>query len=138
MHSATDAIKTFKKLPVSNELGGLKLEAYGRCYLFRTKLYLHFSKTTEYCGHDLSQGWVYGQKIFDVDQHLCKWATHGFKGGVIELFQRRHELMKNGYLDYDFQHMVSLREGIKREEKISTMVTRKERLVLNNSLVDSN
>lgn len=137
LHTATDSIKSFKKLPTSDNLGGLKLEVFGRCYLFRTKLYLHFGKTTEHCGHDLSKPWVKlpgGRKvkIFDGQdrQHLCKYALHGFKGNVLSLYKNRHKLLNEGRLDYEFQHMVSLREGFKRDEPVSCMVKRRETLSL--------
>ena len=143
LHAATDSVKTARKLPTSTDLGGLKLEVYGRCYLFRTKLYLHFSKDNSICGHDLKKGWIWKRgsdaklRIFDKPakkgekpQHLCKWALHGFKGHVEELFDRRFELLNKGYLDYEYKHMVNLREGVKRGEPVSTMIKRQERLLL--------
>lgn len=136
MHTATDSIKSTVKLPTSNDLGGVKLEVFGRCYLFRTKLYLHFAKTNEHCGHDLEKGWIRQRgtdkqgKIFEDGQHLCKWGLHGYKGDVFKLYAVRHSLMREGHLDYSYKHMVNLREGIKRGEVVSTMVDRHERLQL--------
>lgn len=141
-HSATDSIKSKLDLAASEGLGGIKKEVFGRCYLFRTKLYLHFAKDNSLCGHDVEKGWIrkgrtgeFG-KIFDqgvadeCPQHLCKWAMHGFKGDVFELYERRHELLSTGFIDYEYRHMVNLREGIKRHEPVNTMVPRRERLLL--------
>lgn len=141
LHTATDSIKSLKNLPTSDELGGLKKEVFGRCWLFRNKLYLHFSRDNQTCGHDLRAGWI-GERgrdgkfgLFEKtrgepSQHLCKWGLHGFKGSVRELFERRHELMDKGFIDYEFNHMVNLREGIRRGETPSQMLTRQERLQL--------
>lgn len=159
LHAATDSVKTFKKLSTSGELGGLKEEVFGRVYLFRNKLYLHFSKDTSRCGHDLKKGWLYvprsepdlqdvGErletgkawdaedkfwrgKLFDADgQHLCKYALHGFKGSALELYKNRKNILRDGFLDYEYDHMVSLREGVKRQETVGTMKRRKERMTL--------
>lgn len=159
LHAATDSIKSRADLPCSDELGGIKKETFGRCYLFRNKLYLHFAKDNSLCKHDLEKGWLYvskadaallddveddlktgkrwdgGQdryygKLFDGDQHLCKYGLHGFKGSVFELYCNRQSLFKDGYLDYSHPHMTNLREAIKRKEVPAMMVNRKERLLL--------
>lgn len=143
IHAATDSIKTTKRMPTSNELGGLKEEVFGRCYLFRNKLYLHFATDTGRCGHNTNKGWINDRRsnnkisIFDTQpidqgqrQHLCKYGLHGYKGSVKELFDRRWELLDQGHIDYEFEHMVQLREGTRRRETISTMTTRKETLQL--------
>ena len=124
MHTATDSIKTLSTLPTSDDLGGLKLEVEGRCYLFRNKLYLHFAESTDLCHHDLKG------RIIEGKQHLCKVGLHGFKGSVAELYARRFELLEKGYLDYDYEHMTSLREGFIRKETVCKMNRRKERLTL--------
>lgn len=126
LHTATDSIKTLRDLPTSNALGGLKLEVLGRCYFFRNKLYLHFSNDPGVCGHD--EKGKFG--IVEDGQHLCKIGLHGFKGTAKDLYARRFELLKNKFIDYDYQHMVSLREGFIRREKICKMSPRKERLTL--------
>lgn len=160
LHAATDSIKSHLDLPTSDKLGGIKKECYGRCYLFRNKLYLHFAKDTTLCGHDLQKGWLYvsdetrrglGEvgmekrtgyaydakeqrslgKLFDADgQHLCKFGLHGYKGSVFYLYKNRSRLFKTGALDYSYDHMVNLREGWKRKETICDMTRREERLVL--------
>lgn len=124
LHTATDSIKTTQDLPSSNNLGGLKLEVSGRCYLFRNKLYLHFARGFD-CGH--KEG-VDG--ISEKGQHLCKVGLHGFKGNVKELYQRRFELIEKGFIDYEYDHMTTLREGVIRRETICKMNKRKERLTL--------
>jgi hypothetical protein len=121
LHSATDAIKTLKRFPVVKGLGGLKIETFGRCYLFRNKLYLHFAKSNHYCGHDLSK-----VTMWDGDQHLCKFALHGFKGEVKDLFANRHRLIAGEPMRYSYKHMVGLREGLRRGEEPCNMVTREE------------
>lgn len=159
LHSATDSIKSPLELETSNDLGGIKKETYGRCYLFRNKLYLHFAVDSSLCGHNLEKGWLYVSKddakilprverayttgicwdpdtelfkgkLFDGSQHLCKFGLHGFKGSVFHLYNNRRSLLKSGFLDYTYRHMTNLRESIKRGETPCMMVTRKERLSL--------
>jgi len=121
IHSATDAIKTTSKVAAVKGLGGLKVETFGRCYLFRNKLYLHFAKDNRYCGHDLSK-----VEMWDGRQHLCKYALHGFKGEVQDLFKNRHNLIAGKPVSYSYKHMVGLREGLRRGEEPCNMVTREE------------
>lgn len=163
LHCATDSVKTFRELPCSDELGGLKKEVFGRCYMFRNKLYLHFAKDNSLCGHDLENGWLYVNrrdklpdvgkklktgkawndkdkiwrgKLFDSDgQHLCKYGLHGYKGSPFLLYRERENIFRTGYLDYEYDHMVSLREGVKRAETVGAMTRRKERMTLDNGAV---
>lgn len=159
LHAATDSVKSRLDLVTSNDLGGIKKEVYGNCYLFRNKLYLHFARDTSLCGHDLEKGWLYVSKkdgeslpvvgrdlrtgktwnaredvfkgkIFDRGQHLCKYGLHGFKGSVFYLYRNRYRLLRNGALVYAYDHMVNLREGIKRGQTVSDMVEREECLTL--------
>lgn len=160
LHAATDSIKSRLDLPTGDDLGGIKKEVFGRCYLFRNKLYLHFGKDTSLCGHNLERGWLYvseedrsglGQvgkeertgvrydeeggrwmgKLFDNDgQHLCKYGLHGFKGSVFFLYRSRADLINKKFIDYEYDHMVNLREGRKRGEQVCDMTRRKERLTL--------
>ncbi len=129
-HSATDAIKTTIRPKTVGGLGGLNIETFGRCYAFRNKLYLHFGKGTEFCEHK-DPAKLAKVKIFDTDgQHLCKYGLHGFKGEASELFAARHRLLAGGSLDYEYDHMIGLREGFKRRETICSMVKRSETLKL--------
>ena len=160
LHAATDSIKSYRDLPTGDDLGGIKKETFGRCYLFRNKLYLHFAKDTSLCGHDLKKGWLYVSKedsetldavqgdhrtgkcyddatdsyrgkLFDPDgQHLCKFGLHGFKGSVFYLYRNRKSLLQKGFLDYSYFHMTNLRESVKRGEAPCNMVRRPERLLL--------
>lgn len=160
LHAATDSIKSRLELATSDDLGGIKKEVHGRCYLFRNKLYLHFAKDTELCGHNLDKGWLYvneedrnllrevrgafktgfaydaGEdrhfgKLFDWDgQHLCKYGLHGFKGSVFFLYRHASQLLSVGHVDYEYDHMVQLREGTLRGETVCDMSRRKERLTL--------
>lgn len=138
-HSATDAIKTPNFVPAIKGLGGLKIETHGRCYTFRNKLYLHFGRDTKYCGHDplrkdedgnLVDAWRWGDFYKEEGQHLCKFGLHGFKGGARELFQARHALLRGESFEYEYDHMVGLREGFKRREDICSMVKRRESVQL--------
>ena len=128
-HSATDSVKAKTLVPATPELGGVKAECFGRCYVFRNKLYLHFSKGFEYCHHnpeDLPYKYPMlmrdrtphpraGQPLKDYDgQHLCKVALHGYKGDLWRLFDARNQLIERGYMDYTYNHVVGLREGMKR------------------------
>jgi hypothetical protein len=134
VHSATDSVKTTQLIEAQKGLGGLKVECFGRCYLFRNKLYLHFSKDHTYCGHK-TPPFLYpakmnqakngrlisvphpkaGQPMVDYDgQHLCKVALHGFKGPLWVLFEGRHELIADGQMTYLYTHVVGLREGLRR------------------------
>jgi len=106
-------------------LGGLKVETFGRCYAFRNKLYLHFAKSDRFCKHDLSK-----IKIWDGEQHLCKFGLHGFKGSEIDLFKARHKILKGEAYKYSYNHIVGLREGFRRKEVICDMVKRHEILQL--------
>lgn len=162
LHAATDSIKSFRDMSASEGLGGVKKECFGRCYLFRNKLYLHFAKDTVLCGHDLKAGWlsvhreemallsdvgsrlktgrawdaaeqIWHGKLFEPDgQHLCKVGLHGFKGSAFMLYRNRKTLLEKGYLDYDYAHMTQLREGFARGQTVCAMVRRKERLSLKN------
>ena len=131
LHSATDSIKTTRPVAAVKGLGGLKIECYGRCYLFRNKLYLHFSKSYDHCQHDATHGGYpfrypekyldgtlhpkAGQPLMDTDgQHLCKVGLHGYKGPLWFLFENRHKLIREGKLKYTYKHVVGLREGLRR------------------------
>ena len=131
-HSATDAIKTTTRPKPSSGLGGLKIETFGRCYVFRNKLYLHYAKSNKFCGHDLNAAPErYWMKHRDHDgQHLCKYGLHGFKGSLDDLVKNRLRLIAGETMDYDYNHMIRLREGLKRKELICSMVKRSETLVL--------
>jgi hypothetical protein len=134
VHTATDSVKSSTPHKIVPGLGGLKVETFGRCYIFRNKLYLHCAKDFKYCGHDpkaLPFKDERGHGIVDRDgQHLCKVALHGFKGKVAELWARRHELIENGELAYDFGHMVGLREGMIRGDTVCDFQDRTEVLRL--------
>jgi hypothetical protein len=127
-HSATDAVKTSRRIESVDGLGGLKMETYGRCYIFRNKLYLHFCKDPSICGHK-EPPYKYPQKyldgrphpragepMLDLDgQHLCKVGMHGYKGPIWQLFENRHKLIQEGFMEYQYRHVVGLREGMKRK-----------------------
>lgn len=133
IHSATDSVKALTPVDSVPGLGGLKVECFGRAYLFRNKLYLHCSRDGSFCGHT-KPPYKYpdGQPIVDDDgQHLCKVALHGFKGQVWELWDARHDLIRRGFYDYDYTHVVGLREGLRRREQPCDFVTRHDRITIN-------
>lgn len=151
VHSATDSIKTTRAVSHVSGLGGLKLECFGRCYIFRNKLYLHFAKDFSNCKHN-EKPITYPAKMFtknkkgeliyvahpkanqpfvDKDgQHLCKYALHAFKGPLWVLFENRQSLIDGADLDYDYVHVIGLREGLKRNETPCDFVIRSEKLRL--------
>ena len=63
-------------------------------------------------------------------QHLCKVALHGFKGPLHILWDNRKQLVAGGHIEYEYTHVVGLREGMKREERPGDFVKRHEDLVL--------
>ena len=146
VHSATDSVKA----PLTTEniqgLGGLKTECFGRCFLFRNKLYLHFSKTSEFCGHGTPEKPYYeypkeefyedergnikyrphpraGRPLMDEDgQHLCKYALHAYKGPLWMLFDHRWDLIHSGKMRYQYIHVIGLREGMRRKKPVCNFV----------------
>lgn len=136
-HSATDAIKTTKRPESSDGLGGLKIETFGRCYVFRNKLYLHYAHSNKFCGHKMDAApekyWIKHRD--DDGQHLCKYGLHGFKGSLDDLVKNRKRLIAGKTMDYKYNHMIRLREGLKRKENICSMVERIETLVLKKQIL---
>lgn len=130
LHTATDSIKTLMPVEEKPGLGGWKLECSGRCYLFRNKLYLHFDKAGK---EPPKEAWNYGLK--ENGQQLTKAAFHGFKGPFRELFDRRHELLTKGEMEYTYRHVVGLREGMRRGETPADFVTRREIMKLKREAV---
>ena len=126
LHTATDSVKTIFPVEKVPGLGGHKIECFGRCYFFRNKLYLHFSKTFEYCNHDKHDPTL----LWDGEQHLCKSAFHGFKGPESMVFANRKALMETHHIAYDYKHSVGLREGLKRGETPCDFIKREEVLCL--------
>jgi hypothetical protein len=131
LHAATDSVKATTPHEAVKGLGGLKIECFGRCYLFRNKLYLHFSRDSTYCGHkEPPYKAPDGTPLVEDGQHLCKVGMHGFKGQVHELFTARHRLLVEHRLAYSYEHCVGLREGIRRKEQPCDFVPRHEVLEL--------
>jgi hypothetical protein len=121
LHSATDSIKTLMRPKANPGLGGWKEECHGRCWIFRNKLYLHFD---ERAAKNPARG------ITDGGQGLVKYALHAYKGSVEDLYKNRRKLLREGKMEYEFTHVVGLREGLRRKETPGDFVRRKETLQL--------
>lgn len=121
LHSATDSIKTLKPVKETAGLGGWKEECAGRCWIFRNKLYLHFDATGK---KEAFRG------IKDRGQNLVKFALHAYKGSVEDLYKNRLALLRDGKMEYQFTHVIGLREGLRRKETPGDFVQRKEILNL--------
>ena len=137
IHSATDSIKTLKKIKAVPGLGGWKEECHGRCWIFRNKLYLHFTDKNpvthdfkgdgsecETCKLDRAK------HIREDGQSLVKYALHAYKGSVKDLFNNRRRLIRDGKMSYEYLHVIGLREGLRRRETPGNFVMRPETLLL--------
>lgn len=94
IHTSTDSIKTFKKIPdkyLGKNLGDLSLEVKGKCLLLRNRLYLHY----------------------DQNEELKKYALHGFKGKPEVLLK----LWKDKARRYKVLRMVKPKEAIIQNKK---------------------
>lgn len=82
--------------PTENtELGGVTIQCYGKCYLFRNKLYLHY----------------------DEENKLKKIGLHGFQGRPEQLL----ECFKNKKKAYKINHLFSVREAFIQHKKALAM-----------------
>ena len=141
LHTATDSIKTTMPVEEVKGLGGWKVECFGRCYLLRNKLYLHMDKR----GDRAPEG-SWARDLGEDGQWLVKAAFHGFKGPKVRevkgpedrpthdykefLWRKRNQLMRDRKLTYQYQHVVGLREGMRRGETPAEFVWRTETLNL--------
>ncbi len=121
LHSSTDSIKTVMPIEEVPGLGGWKKEVQGPCYIFRNKLYLHYDAENSKPGV---------QGLSHEGHPLRKFAMHGFKGKLKEYHDAREALLRDGGLIYKYQHVVGLREGLKRKERPGDFVMREEFLSL--------
>jgi hypothetical protein len=93
LHTSTDSIKTLQapyKKDLGDKLGKLKVEVYGKCYLIRNKLYLHYNNKGE----------------------LKKYGLHGFLGKpklLLELFMRKKTT-------YNVKHLFLVKEALKQDK----------------------
>lgn len=95
IHTSTDSIKTFQKVPsryLGKNLGDLSLEVEGKCLILRSRLYLHYDKEGE----------------------LKKYALHGFKGKPETLLK----LWQNKTKRYKVLRMVKPKEAIIQNKKL--------------------
>lgn len=126
IHSATDSIKTEMKVEGgTSELGGYKKEVEGRCFIFRNKLYLHFAKDFSNCKHKPEE-----VKYWDNGQHLCKYALHGYRGSLEDLYKNRYKLLKERRMEYEYTKVVKLKEGLKQGLIVNDFIRKSEILNL--------
>jgi hypothetical protein len=90
IHSSTDSVKTVIKPADDKRLGGIKIECYGKCIIFRNKLYLHYNEAGE----------------------LKKYALHGFLGRPEKL----KEMFDKKINTYTTKHLYKVREALKQHK----------------------
>lgn len=126
---ATDSFKTLQKIPQSDKLGGLKLEAEGLLLLIKPKLYVIFSnriqKEVEKEG-DLRTCLKKNLNSLEIreDKDIVKYASHGFWGDVKQLL----ELYVEKGNEYIVKHMVKVREAIRQKKQPRVMETQKRHI----------
>lgn len=113
IHTATDGFFTMeKKFELSNELGGLKIEAQGDLLLFRNKLYILYGKEGKL-----------KSRIFP-NQKIVKYALHGFHGSVFDL----ERCYKTKDFSYEFVKVNKLKESLRRGLDVNRFEKRKAKL----------
>jgi hypothetical protein len=127
-HGATDSVMTTESISgESNELGGYKMEVEGNVYVFRNKFYLFYAKDFSRCKHKPDdKNLLYD----DNGYHLCKYATHGFKGDIEWVHNHRYDLLKGEVLEYKYTKVNKLRESVRSGLKVNKFEERKEVLDL--------
>lgn len=125
---ATDSFKTIHEVPISEELGGLKLVCRGMLLLLRPKLYVMFSSRLQdkiqQVGDLRSYFKEMDLKALRNGKDFVKVALHGFRGDIYELIK----LYVKGENDYSIQHMTKIRESIRQRKQPRVMETQKRRL----------
>ena len=94
MHTSTDSVKSFKKIPdklLGDKLGQLKIECFGDCLIWRSRLYVHWNGKRE-------------------NGDIKKYALHAFRGSKEQLI----EMFDTNTHTYTYKKMNKLKESIKR------------------------
>ena len=136
---ATDSFKTKRDdIPTGSELGELKHEHHGLLLLIRPKLYVMFSPEIQKevmndYGGDL-RAWLIDNldwleeeaKAGRLNDHVPKYALHGFWGDVIDLLR----LYRDRSNEYIAKHMTKVREAIRQKKQARVMETRLRKLAV--------
>lgn len=135
LHASTDSIKTLIRPAENEELGGITIQCFGRCYLFRNKLYLHYQQYRPEQIEKFKKKYAYAlsdpkhYKFRECDdalnllrrkcdaQVLEKFALHGFQGRPQQLI----DCFKNKNKDYKINHMFKVREAYRQGKKALAM-----------------
>lgn len=136
---ATDSFKTKRNdVPTGSGLGELKHEHHGLLLLIRPKLYVMFSPKIQKevmndYGGDLrawlkdNLGWLEEEaKAGRLNEHIPKYALHGFWGNAIDLLR----LYRDRSNEYIAKHMTKIREAIRQRKQARVMETRPRRLAV--------
>ena len=107
LHSSTDAIKTMRdprEMPnIGPGLGQWSVEVSGPCLLFdRPKIYVHES---------------FDQVDPKTGKKKVKYAKHGFRGTLAELFDAADAISQGKDFEYAVQHCWSMRQALIRSKK---------------------
>jgi len=124
IHTSTDGIMSQAKVvELSDELGGLSIEAKGDVLLLRNKLYILYSGNKKDAAKD-RDGKPLASKIYR-GKWIQKYALHGFFADVHTL----EKMVKNNIHEYEFTKVNKLRESLRRGLKVNRF--EKQRRVLN-------
>jgi hypothetical protein len=127
IHTSTDGIMTQEKIPnslLSDELGGLSIEAEGDVLLLRNKLYVCYTKdkTKAALGRDEKPLASKTRKGY----YIQKYALHGFFADV----QTLEVMAATGVSEYEFVKVNQLREALRRGLKVNRFEKQKRKLNL--------
>jgi hypothetical protein len=104
MHTSTDAVKTTMTpdpADITDKMGDLSVEIYGRCLLLRPKLYVHESAEVPGKVKGAFHGFMAGKE-------------GGFKGRLKALLDASGYITKGKKFEYLYLHCFSGREAMKR------------------------
>lgn len=126
IHTATDGIMTRVKNieGLSNELGGISIEATGDVLLLRNKLYIVYTRAKEKAakGRD---GKALASTIYK-GQWIQKYALHGFFADVHTL----EIMIRDDIREYEYVKVNKLRESLRRKLKVNRFEKQRRELNL--------
>lgn len=125
LHTSTDGIMTQSKVVgLSDELGGLSIEAKGDVLLLRNKLYVVYTGQKSKAAKDRS-GMPLVSKIYP-QKYIQKYALHGFFTDVNTL----EKMVNKGISEYQFTKVNKLRESLRRGLKVNRFEKQRRKLNL--------